>query len=72
MSECTSLAKCPFFNDVMQNMPSTADRLKKKYCLADSSTCARYRVSKALGSEKVPKTLFPNQIERAQELIAAG
>lgn len=60
-----------FFNDVMPNMPSTADQLKK-YCLTDSSTCARFMVSKALGSAKVPKTLFPNQIERAEELITAG
>ncbi len=72
MGECTSLAKCPFFNDVMQDMPSTAERLKKKYCFVDPSTCARYMVSEALGSDKVPKTLFPNQIERAQEVIAAG
>ena len=70
MSDCECLKGCPFFNDVMTDMPSTADRLKKKYCLGDNSACARYMVFKALGKEYVPITLFPMQKDRAEELIA--
>ena len=72
MSECECLPRCPFFNDVMSDMPSTADRMKRKFCLGDNSNCARYLVFKALGSPNVPATLFPMQKERAQELISAG
>jgi hypothetical protein len=70
MSNCECLAGCPFFNDVMTDMPSTAERLKKKYCLGDNTSCARYMVFKALGKEHVPSTLFPMQKDRAVELIA--
>jgi len=50
-------------------MPATANMMKKRYCLNDNLQCARYTVFKALGREKVPKDLFPNQIEKAQEII---
>ena len=70
MSECECLPRCPFFNDVMADMPSTADRMKRKFCLGDNSTCARYMIFKTLGSANVPPSLFPMQKERAEEIIA--
>ena len=72
MSDCTHLEKCPFFNDRMQSMPATADMNKRRYCRGDFRNCARFRVSQALGKEKVPGDLFPNQSDRASEIIAAG
>lgn len=69
MPECECLPKCPFFNDVMAEMPSTADMMKKRYCLKDNSTCARYMVFKTLGREKVPAKLYPTQTDQAQKLI---
>ncbi|NJN98818.1 MAG: hypothetical protein HC875_34360 [Anaerolineales bacterium] len=72
MVECECLPRCLFFNDKMTEMPVTAERLKKKYCLTDNSRCARFMVFKALGREKVPIDLFPQNLDRAHQLIAAG
>jgi len=67
--KCELLETCIFFQDKMERMPATANMMKKRYCLNDNLQCARYTVFKALGREKVPKDLFPNQIEKAQEII---
>ncbi|HBY57413.1 MAG TPA: hypothetical protein DEG96_06075 [Candidatus Atribacteria bacterium] len=72
MAECECLKSCPFFNAKMANMPATANIMIKKYCKGDNSICARYMVFKALGREKVPIDLFPNQIERVKEIISKG
>jgi hypothetical protein len=69
MAECESLAKCPFFNDRMAEMPAMAAMLKKRYCLGDKSNCARWAVRRALGPEAVPADLIPNQMDRAEILI---
>ena len=72
MTECECLAGCPFFNDHMANMPTIAEMMKKRLCKEDNSECARYMVFKALGKPRVPSDLFPNQIERAQQIISKG
>jgi hypothetical protein len=72
MTDCALLAKCIFFNDKMASMPTAADLLKKKFCLKDSSTCARFMVCTALSREYVPADLFPNNIDRARVIIAKG
>lgn len=72
MADCEVLSTCIFFNDKMANMPGTAAAFKKKYCQDDNSACARYKVFKSLGKQKVPADLFPNQDDRARKIIAAG
>ncbi len=72
MAECVCLSKCLFFNDKMSAMPTTAERMKKRYCLGESAGCARYIVFSALGREKVPTDLFPHNVERAQALLAVA
>jgi hypothetical protein len=67
--ECENLSVCPFFNDKLPNMPKTASLLKTRYCLGDYNSCARYIVFKALGREKVPRDLWPSEIERAQKIL---
>ena len=37
--------------------------------MGDNTSCVRYIVFKAKGSENVPADLFPSQVERAQTLI---
>jgi len=69
MKECEYLDTCIFFNDKMVNMPAISNVYKKKYCKGDHSVCARYMVLKALGREKVPADLFPNQVDHAEYLI---
>ena len=70
MADCDCLPGCPFFNDRMENMPKIAGMMKKGYCQGDFMNCARHMVKEALGKEKVPSNLFPNQIEKAKALIA--
>jgi hypothetical protein len=72
MADCVCLPKCVFFNDKMADMPATADRMKKRYCQGDNSNCARFMVFNTLGREKVPANLFPQNTDRAGEILAAG
>lgn len=72
MADCKCLPQCLFFNDKMQNMPTAAGLLKKRLCRGDNSQCARFQVLAALGREKVPADLAPNQVDRASTLIAGA
>lgn len=69
MPKCELMESCIFFNDQMANMPSTSAVYKKIYCEHDWATCGRYMIFKAIGREKVPLDLFPNQSDRATALI---
>lgn len=69
MPECRLIGGCIFFNDKMADMPATAELYKNRYCREDSTQCARFRVCEALGREKVPGDLFPNQREKAEEIM---
>ncbi len=70
MKECEYLSACPFFADTLPEMPAMAQYLKSVYCQRDSDQCARYIVRQALGKEKVPLNLFPDEAARAAEIIA--
>ncbi len=72
MADCKLLSGCIFFNDKMASRPGTAEIFKKKYCKGDNSDCARFMVFEALGRPKVPADLFPNQADRAKQVIALG
>jgi len=69
MADCEMLATCIFFNERMASMPATAGLLKSRFCEGTWEACARYRVCKGLGREKVPKDLFPNQADVADRLL---
>jgi len=70
MADCEILETCLFFTDKMENMPTTAELLKRRFCRSNNSDCARYIVYKALGRDKVPPYLAPNQLDKANEIIA--
>jgi len=72
MPSCELLKTCIFFNDKMADMPAVADLMKKRYCESDFVACARMKVVKTLGREKVPADLFPNQDDYAREVIGKG
>jgi hypothetical protein len=72
MGECECLTKCPFFNDQMTHMLVPAGQLKTRYCLRDWDTCARFRVFKALGPGRAPADLYPTQLDRVTEILAAA
>ena len=70
MADCPSLSACPFFNDKMGQKTSMADLYKKKYCAGDNAHCARWMVSSTVGKQFVTPTLYPNQIDVANKIIA--
>jgi hypothetical protein len=70
MTECECLSGCPFFNDKMKEKPATAQIYKKSYCLGgENEKCARHQVKVAIGKENVPGDLYPNQNDKAKEII---
>ncbi len=69
MQECPKLKTCIFFNDKMKNMPAMSKSYKNQYCLKNYQDCARFKVSTALGADKVPATLYPNDADEAKKLI---
>ncbi|MCD4652071.1 MAG: hypothetical protein K8S56_09860 [Candidatus Cloacimonetes bacterium] len=70
MADCELLSGCPFFNDKMKESSGIGAVYKKKYCLGDSSTCARFMVFKKLGKASVPDDLYPYMLARAKKLIS--
>ncbi len=69
MADCTMLGSCPFYNDNLVNMPAIAGSLKNRFCRDEFESCARYRVSTALGKEMVPGNLFPHEKSTADMLL---
>jgi hypothetical protein len=69
MSDCELLAKCPFFNDQLKNMPTASATMKKIYCCWNFTICARYKVTTVLGRKKVPPDLLPKDFRRADEIL---
>lgn len=72
MSDCEFIPTCPFFNDKLESKPAEAAALKIKYCRTNNLNCALYMVALALGKEKMPPDLYPNEKDRAFMVIAAG
>ena len=68
MANCVKLANCPFFSDRMASKPATASIIKETYCLGDSSRCARFQVG--ANGLPVPADLYPNQADRARQIVA--
>jgi hypothetical protein len=72
MDDCTRIEKCMFFTDKMDHqIPALAEAMKQSYCRGDWRTCARHNVAEALGRDAVPLDMYPNQYERAQQMIGA-
>jgi hypothetical protein len=72
MPDCKLIEKCIFFNDKMADMPSMAHLFKDRFCHADFEGCARFTVFQALGRENVPVDLYPNDMPRAQSILASS
>jgi hypothetical protein len=70
VEECPLLSDCEFFNDVLENMPSSSGFMKESYCKGRYATCARYRVFMKAGKRKPPKDLFPHETDKAVKIIA--
>ncbi len=72
MADCELFKGCIFFNDKMPIEKGIGSLYKKNFCQGDNSSCARYMVAEKLSREKVPRDLYPNMQERANEIIVKG
>jgi hypothetical protein len=72
MIQCEFIKKCTFFADEMSDRPAYAAVIRKNYCESNPLSCARYLVWTKLGADKVPSSLWPNQMEKAKSLIASS
>ncbi len=70
MASCEFFAKCSFLYDQLADKPATAKLYKNSYCCGEIHKCARYRVFKMLGRAFVPEDLYPNEMDRADAIIA--
>lgn len=70
MADCPMLARCPFFHDRMGAMHAMATTMKMVYCRGSNRNCARWTVFDGLGPQAMPSDLFPNEGERAREILA--
>lgn len=66
---CENIDNCQFFIDIMVNMPKSADYIKNRYCLMHYEACARYRIYKEFGKERVPLRLFPFDADRVIRIV---
>lgn len=60
MANCELISSCTFYKDVVHGFPDIAGYLNK-YCKGAYWECARYRIYKEYGRDKVPKGLFPQE-----------
>ncbi len=70
--ECDCLPGCPFFNEKMPIESGLGKLYREKYCLGEFNECARHKVKEALGKEKVPISLYPNMLDKAEKIILQG
>lgn len=70
MDRCELVEQCIFFNDKMSDYPFAAAQMKERYCLGDNLNCARHIVLEELGRDHVPSDLFPNDVARAERIVA--
>jgi hypothetical protein len=70
MAECERVPGCIFFHDRMTDLPFAAEVLKQKFCLGSNIDCARHMIFDALGKEYVPTDLYPNDVSRAERILA--
>lgn len=70
MANCPRMEHCIFFNDEMGDKPDIVSQsFKLRFCRGSNENCARWRVFSAMGEELVPRDLYPNQEERAVEIL---
>lgn len=69
MHKCEMADHCPFFKDQMAKMPRSTEIMMEMYCEKEYEKCARHIVLIECGSEHVPIDLFPNEFQRAREIV---
>lgn len=65
---CEYHESCPFFASVTGYSPQLNHTMKQRFCLEDSTECARYIALHAIGRENVPLDLLPSDCNRLADL----
>ncbi|MHB1341258.1 MAG: hypothetical protein ACYCX5_05785 [Coriobacteriia bacterium] len=66
---CDFTSYCPVFTSTLAQAPHISLRYRQHYCLGEWKACARWALASAVGSERVPVDLLPNQHERADDYL---
>jgi hypothetical protein len=79
---CERAEYCMFFQGVLSEMPSIANRLREEFCASDKTGCARYMIHKKLREGYAPsdevtmvkisremQSLFPDDSYKANRII---
>jgi hypothetical protein len=66
---CELFDKCSFFINEIR-ITSIALRFKERYCLSCKEACALYMVYSSMGQHYIPKDLYPNEYDRALNIMA--
>ncbi len=64
MDKCEFLETCYFYKN------NDDSELKESYCNSNSLHCARFMVFQALGADKAPEDLMPDEKMKAYALLA--
>jgi len=72
MATCEKLPTCRFFSETMASMPASAAIMERQFCHGDFGSCARITVADVLGRDHVPPDLAPNDVTRAERMLAAA
>lgn len=68
MNACVYLEACPFFNDGPGYSPQLHESMKQRYCLGDSSDCARLLAMECVSRAEVPRDLLPTDLDRLRRI----
>ena len=66
---CELLACCQFFKDKMNDLPKSADYIRKKLCLDDYKSCKRYQAYVSMGKEQASLISFSDEVEDAKKAM---
>lgn len=61
MQQCALLSQCSFFETLATDQSELVDYFLSLYCQGDYADCARYEAACAVGQERVPLDLLPNE-----------
>ncbi len=70
-NKCELLSCCEFFDFELKSS-KIADRFKQKYCNNCKDACARYMVARSSGLDSIPKGLYPNEYDKALQILENG
>ena len=64
--------QCEFFETCIFVETDKGASFKESYCNSNSLRCARYMITQALGADKVPEDLLPDEKAKAYAILAEG